>query len=238
MISSVENSGTSGCSSFQPRTCSHHSLRAFVARRLGRLDLGEDLVELGEHALGVADDGEIGGAVLADLGGVDVDVDDLGVGSERGQAAGDAVVETDAERDEEIGLGHAHVGGIGAVHAGHAEEVGVGARQRAETHEGADGGSVEDFHELAEFFMGARSDDAAAGVDEGPLGFPHHVRGAADLPGVAIDVNLVTGQVNGGHGRVLGVGLEDILGHVHQDRAGPSGFGDVEGFVDGSAEGR
>ena len=40
-------------------------------------------------------------------------------------------------------------------------------------------------------------DDAAAGVDEGPLRFPDHLRRAADLPGVAFGEHLVAGQVNG-----------------------------------------
>jgi hypothetical protein len=54
--------------------------------------------------LHVAHDGQVGGAVLADLGRVDVEVDDLGVGSEGGEAAGDAVVEADAERDQQVGV--------------------------------------------------------------------------------------------------------------------------------------
>ena len=71
------------------------------------LGFGEQLVELGEHALHVAHDGHVGGAVLADFGGVDIDVDDLGVRREGGQAAGDAVVEADAEGDQQVAVGHA-----------------------------------------------------------------------------------------------------------------------------------
>ena len=44
-------------------------------------------------------------AVLADFGGIDIDVDDFGVGGEGGEAAGDAVVEADAEGDEEVAFG-------------------------------------------------------------------------------------------------------------------------------------
>ena len=78
------------------RRCAFHA-------RLGG-GLGEHLVELGEHAFDVADDGHVGSAVLADFGGVDIDVNDLGVRGEGGEAAGDAVVEADAEGDEEIGI--------------------------------------------------------------------------------------------------------------------------------------
>ena len=48
--------------------------------------------------------GDVGAADLAELGGVDVDVDDLGVGGEAGDLAGDAVVEAAAEGDEQVGL--------------------------------------------------------------------------------------------------------------------------------------
>ena len=42
-----------------------------------------------------------------------------------------------------IGLGHAHVGGVAAVHAGHADEIGMRAGQPAQTHQRADGGRVD-----------------------------------------------------------------------------------------------
>ena len=65
------------------------------------------LVELDEDALDVADDGHFGRADLADFGGVDIDVDDFGVGGEGGEASGDAIVEAHAEGDQQVGIGHA-----------------------------------------------------------------------------------------------------------------------------------
>ena len=85
----------------------------------------ESFADLGEDALDVSHDRDIGLAVLADFGGIDIDVNDAGVAREGGQVAGDAVVETGAEGDEKVAFGHAHVGGVGAVHTGHADEVGV-----------------------------------------------------------------------------------------------------------------
>ena len=58
--------------------------------------------ELLDDEAAVADDRHVGPADLAELGGVDVDVDDLGVGRERVDLAGDAVVEAGAERDEQV----------------------------------------------------------------------------------------------------------------------------------------
>ena len=57
---------------------------------LQRLEL---LDEVREHIAGIADDRDQGLHVLADLGRVDVDVDDLRLRREGGQLAGDAVVE-------------------------------------------------------------------------------------------------------------------------------------------------
>ena len=64
------------------------------------------------------------------------------------RAAGDAIVKTGAEGDEQIALGHAHVGGVAAVHAGHADEVGVAGGEAAEGHEGADGRGVGQFRRI------------------------------------------------------------------------------------------
>ena len=69
-------------------------------------------VELFEHDAGVADDRDLGSPDLADLRGVDVDVNDLGVRGEGIGIAGDPVVEAGSDRDEEIGLLHGGDGGV------------------------------------------------------------------------------------------------------------------------------
>ena len=172
----------------------------------GRLD--EELGELDEDALHVADDGHFGSADLADFGGIDIDVDDFGVRGEGGEASGDAIVEAHAEGDQEIGIGHRHVGGVAAVHAGHGDEVGVVAGHGAEAHQGIDGGGVGELDELAEFGGGVGGDDAAAGIDQRPLGFLDELGGAADLAGVSFGENLVAGKVDGRDGLVVALRLE------------------------------
>ena len=62
--------------------------------------------ERAQHRLHIADDRHVGSAVLADLGRVDVDVDDLRMGRELGELARHAVGETRARRDDQVGLGH------------------------------------------------------------------------------------------------------------------------------------
>ena len=129
----------SGCSSFHSRICCHQACgaRRASASRIGLESPRATLLSLPSTRLTSPTMGTSGGAVLADLGGVDIHVDDLGVRREGGQAAGDAVVEAHAERDQQVALGHAHVGGVAAVHAGHADEIGMVGGERAEAHQRA-----------------------------------------------------------------------------------------------------
>ena len=60
--------------------------------------------QLVDDVPGVADDRHVGVPVLADLGRVDVGVDDLRVRGEGVQLAGDPVVEAGAEGDQQVGL--------------------------------------------------------------------------------------------------------------------------------------
>ena len=59
----------------------------------------------------------MGELVLVDLGGVDVDVDDPAVLGKLAELAGDAVVEPDAQGQEQVGLVDRVIGVDGAVHA-------------------------------------------------------------------------------------------------------------------------
>ena len=171
--------------------------------------------------------------ILADLGRIDVHVNHLGVRSERGQPAGDAIVEAHAERDEQIGLGHAHVGRVAAVHAGHADEIRMRRsdsppRPISVHTAGASMSSTS----CAQFLGRPGGDDAAARVDERPLRFPDHLRRAPDLTGVAFGVNLVARQDEWSKpARSAPWRLEHVLGDVDQHRPGRPVDGDVERFV-------
>ena len=79
------------------------------------------LDELVDDDLAVTDDRHVGLPDLAELGRIDVDVDDLGVHGERRGVAGDAVVEARAECHEQVRLLHRGDRGVVAVHARHAE---------------------------------------------------------------------------------------------------------------------
>ena len=98
----------------------------------------------------VADDRHVGVAVLGDLGRVDVGVDDLGLGRERRQLAGDPVVEAGAEGDEQVGLLQGGDGGDRAVHARHAEVQRVAVGDGAARHQRGHDGDLGQLDELAQ----------------------------------------------------------------------------------------
>ena len=103
LISASEVIGIERMLSFQSRTLGPPGgARGGSLRPSVRRGLGEHLIQFLEHALDIAHDGHVGGAVLADFRRIDVDVDDLGVRREGGQPAGDAIVEAHAQGDEEI----------------------------------------------------------------------------------------------------------------------------------------
>ena len=81
----------------------------------------------------VADDRQMGDLVLVDLRRIDVDVDDLAVLGELADLAGDAIVEADAEGQQQVGLVDGVVGVDGAVHAEHlqAQEMLAGEAAQA-----------------------------------------------------------------------------------------------------------
>ena len=65
--------------------------------------------------------GTSGRRTLPELGRVDVDVDDLGLGGEARHPAGHPVVEAAAQGDEQVRLLHRRDRGVVAVHARHAQ---------------------------------------------------------------------------------------------------------------------
>jgi hypothetical protein len=114
--------------------------QAFVMRS-GRVS-ARTVFKAAENALHVAHDGHIGNAVLADFRGIDIHVNHLGVGRESRQPSGDAVVEAHAQRHQHIAMSQPHVGGVTAVHAGHADEIGMRRGQSAQAHQGGDSGRI------------------------------------------------------------------------------------------------
>ncbi len=129
---------------------------------------------------------------------------------------------------------HGQVGFIGAVHAEHAQELLVGAREGTQAHQGVGDREVELAGHPGERLAGLALDHPATGVDHRPLGLEQLIHGLADLPGVTAGDRRV-----GTHLHLLGVFIGEgvvrrrvVLGNIHQYRTGTAGVGDVERLLD------
>ncbi len=198
------------------------------------------LVDGPDHLLddeaAVADNRHVRPAHLAELGGVDVDMDDLGLRREARRPPGHPVVEAAAEGDQQIGLLHGGDGGVVAVHARHAEAQRVVVGEGPPSHQGGDHVDPGQLRQLPQGLGGPGLEDPAAGVDDRapalaqkPGRLPDHARVAAGGRPVA--------RQRGHHlvvlrPRPLGGGLQDVLRHVHQHRPRAARGGDVERLAD------
>ena len=196
----------------------------------------EHLEHAGDDTLQIAHNGHIGIADLPDLRRVDVDVHDLRVGGELGDASGDPVGEARAGGDDEVGLGHGHVRVLRPVHA-HRPQVQRMARGHAAlAHEGDDGGNAHLVHEGHNLVGCLRRDDAAADVEQRLFRLFQKAAGGANLLGVAAVGGLVGGQVH----RIRVLEHHGLAGHVARDvdehGTGAPRDGDVEGLADGAGE--
>jgi hypothetical protein len=194
---------------------------ASLAPRGGVGGSGQRVGELIEYGRRVAHERIVGVDVLRNLGGVDVDVDHLGAGSEVLDAAREAVVESGADREHHVAVLERQVRVAGAVHPRDVHGEVVVLRERADTrHRRHDGDAVRpgEPSELAGRFA---LDHATAREDDGPLGTRERVRGRRD--GLAVSRRWPTdaSQAVGDPGRSVGVGQGAVLGQVHQRRARP-----------------
>ena len=240
----------------------HHELRreravlgVVVAERVGLLHPGQEVDpalvvagvagvglrlegddEVTDHLAAVAHDRDVGDPVLADLGGVDVGVDDPRAGREGVQVAGHPVVEPGTQADDQVAALEPGHGRDRAVHAGHAEVLRVAVRERTTRHQGRDDRDAGEFGEHRELARRAGADGAATDVQDRAAGLEDQPGRLANLLGVWAGHRAVAGQVQLGRPRVRRGGLQRGLGDVDQHRAGPPGGGDVERLRDGARD--
>ena len=178
------------------------------------------LLNEGEHpAQNVADitgNGKIHIHVLAQLTGVDIDLDDGGVLGKGLGVQGHAVRKAGAQCDQHVTICDRPVGGVAAVHSDHADVHRVTVGHNACGHQGIGGGDLRLVDQVTQGLAGSRAPHAAAKIDQRALGRVDDIGGPLDLLFVV-----------GGHGadllRLLGGELadsgSDILGDIHQHRA-------------------
>ncbi len=210
--------------------------RAEVGQPSRRLELLGDLDEELQRGPGVGGDAVVRGEDLAELGGLDVDVDELpalGVGVQ--VVAGVAVRPAVADAEDEVGLQEGRVAvAVRGLDADHARAQLVVVGDGAPAHQGGDDRDAGELGELDEQVRGVGVDDAAAGDDQRALGLQQQPDGLLGLG--AGRLRLV------GRQRLVGLRVELDLGLLHvdrqvdEDRAGAAGAHQVEGLLEDAGD--
>ena len=194
-----------------------------------RLDL---LKQCLKDVLGITHNWNGGPDILAKLGRIDVDMNDLSVRCEGIQAACDPVIHSHTNGDQTIGMGNGHVGVVHAVHAGPAEIEGVGFWETGDPEQGSKDRNLSLLGECSQLRVRAGQDDPVSGDDQGLLRLLNHPRRLAYLLGVALHFRLEPGQVDLGRVFVNGGVGGHVLRNVYQDGTGASGPGDMKRLLD------
>ena len=189
----------------------------------GRIDAPARLGgELLQHGAGVPGDGHVGHAVVAELGGVDVHVDDLEVGGEARRAPElDDVVEAAAHDQERVGLGE----GLGP---GVEEGQRVVLRDQAARDRRGVERNARRLDERPKGGGGVGPPDAAPPEDDRALGARQERDGLADRRGVALGPGRRPPHRGIRHRRLVHRLAEDVTGQVEVDGARPAGGGVAE----------
>lgn len=193
------------------------------------------LHEQRENGLHIAGEAERVAHVLVDLGGVDVDVDELRVLRVLVEVARLAVAKAAADGDDEVGRGNRVIRGLLAVHAGKAERLRMGARYRAEPHERVDDRQVVLLDEGDDFFRRAGGDDAAADNRHGPLGLDDLV---SCLCRADLEVGIRFPVMLGLHGLRLVVDIreKEVARHIDEHGTGTAVARQGKGLAHGRHE--
>ncbi len=121
-----------------------------------------------ERALHIAHEGHVGMYDLVDFGGVDLQVDDLGVRPETFGVARYAVVETHPDGDEQVALLVADVGAVVAVHPQHTDILRRGGRHGRQPQQGR-GDRYVAREEGLQFLLGVSEHHALSRHQQRPL---------------------------------------------------------------------
>ncbi len=192
----------------------------------------ERRIQIDENLAQITHDRNVSGTDLGDLGGVDVNVDDLRVRREVRCLAGDPVIEPGTERHDEVGLLQRQHSGDRAVHAGHAEVLLVRVGERTPGHERGDNRRAGSLCQGEQLLRSAGADDATADVEHRLLGLRDQLSRSLDLLPVGFGHRPVPRQIDLRRPDERRLGLLGILRDVHQHGTGATRRGDLVGSRD------
>ena len=189
-----------------------------------------------QHVLDIAHYGDIYRDALADLRGIHVHMHHLGIRRECRGVSCDAVVESHAQGDEQVGLidRQARIGH--SVHAWPAgiQEVILG--KTADAQEGRDDRNLCLFCQFPQLVIGPRQQDPMSGKYHRPLGAVDQLCSPSGHRRMTFDLRLVSRQIDAVGVVEIGVLLDDILGDIDQDWPRSPRRGYVKSLFDGSSD--
>ena len=130
-----------------------------------------------QHFAQIADQRHIHLDVLVDFGGIDLDVDLLGILGVGLEIAGDAVVEAHAQGQQQVGFLNGVVDPGFAVHSHHAQVQRMRSGKRAQAEQSQSHGNAGLLRQGQNFRHGARDDDAVPRENQRPLGIVDQLQG-------------------------------------------------------------
>ena len=119
------------------------------------------------------------------------------------------------------------------MHAEHAEPFRIVRRKGAEAHQGRRDREARRGDEIAQQprRLGAGIDDAAAGIEDRPLGGGHHRHRLFDLLRIALEARMIGLMLDVLRPEIFAAGELHVLRDVDDDGARAPVLGDVEGLV-------
>ena len=197
--------------------------------------LADHFQHLLQHGFHRADDGHVGLHRLGDGGGVYVDVNYGGVGTELGHVVGHAVIKAGTHGEDEIRVVHCLVRFEGTMHAQHADELRMGTGEGPQPHQGGGYRQVQQLGQLGHQMIRTGIDGAATHVHDGALRLHQQLGSPLDLALVS-GLGRIVGAQRDGLGILIGEFLFRVLHvfgqiHHHGPRAAAGGY--VVGLLDG-----
>src|SRR6266849_1806602 len=197
-------------------------------------DLGQQLVQ---NFPKIADQCDIHFHVLVDFGGIDFNMNLLGVGCVGLEIAGHAIVEAHAEGQQQVGFLNRLIHPSLAVHAHHAEIQRMRRRECAQSEQRERHQNSGAFRKIANLTHSAGNNDAVPGENHRPLGVLDQVQGLLIFLGSGRQVGTVSRQLRFRCFPIeLARSLLRIFRDVHQHRPGTSGARHIKGFADGTRD--
>ena len=188
------------------------------------LDLRDEVLEHSGH---IADDRHVRLTVLADFRRIDVDMDHACARSERVELAGDAIVETCADRNQQIATLYSARCRDCAVHAEHAKHLRIGIGHNAARRKGGDDRSAGHFRQLLDQLARVGAHRAAADVQHRTIRLLEQLRRVGQHTTVRLGGRIVSRQDHALRPGIVHLAGLRGLGDVHHHRSRTAGACDV-----------